>query len=102
MWVEFLHIKYCFIRFGASLYDWMWLNDWRRGGREKKRQEEVREKKVVGIWERSAKSPAQCREKMQKEKNRELVRKDLLLGKGTVSFQAINKGTLWEHKEEGQ
>lgn len=28
--------------------------------------------------------------------------KDLLLGKGTVSFQAINKGTLWEHKQEGQ
>lgn len=26
--------------------------------------------------------------------------KDLLLGKGTVSFQAINKGTLWGHKEE--
>jgi len=30
------------------------------------------------------------------------VGKDLLLGKGTVSFQAINKGTLWGHKEEGQ
>lgn len=28
--------------------------------------------------------------------------KDLLLGKGTVSFQAINKGTLWGHKEERQ
>lgn len=43
---------------------------------------------------------------MQKEnaegKRREYVGKDLLLGKGTVSFQAINKGTLWGHKEEGQ
>jgi hypothetical protein len=28
------------------------------------------------------------------------VGKDLLLGKGTVSFQAINKGTLQGHKEE--
>lgn len=53
------------------------------------------------MWEKGAKSPAQCREKMQKEK-REFVGKDLLLGKGTVSFQAINKGTLWGHKEEGQ
>lgn len=31
-----------------------------------------------------------------------IVGKDLLLGKGTVSFQAINKGTLWGNKEEGQ
>lgn len=54
-----------------------------------------------GMWERSAKSPAQCREIMQWEE-REFVGKDLLLGKGTVSFQAINKGTLWENKEEGQ
>lgn len=38
---------------------------------------------------------------MQKE-TREFVGKDLLLGKGTVSFQAINKGTLWGQKEEGQ
>lgn len=37
-----------------------------------------------------------------RKKKRELVGKDLLLGKGTVSFQAINKGTLWEHKQEGQ
>lgn len=38
---------------------------------------------------------------MQQEMG-EFVGKDLLLGKGTVSFQAINKGTLWGHKEEGQ
>lgn len=44
--------------------------------------------------------------RMQKEsaegRRRESVGKDLLLGKGTVSFQAINKGTLWGHKEERQ
>lgn len=43
---------------------------------------------------------------MQKEsaegERREFVGKDLLLGKGTVSVQAINKGTLWGHKEERQ
>lgn len=50
------------------------------------------------MWERSAKSLAQCRKKMQENK-REFVGKDLLLGKRTVSFQAINKGTLWGHKE---
>lgn len=53
----------------------------------------------------------QCRGRREEErrmqeggrkKKRELVGKDLLLGKGTVSFQAINKGTLWEHKQEGQ
>lgn len=54
--------------------------------------------RVAGMWERSAKSLAQCRKKMQENK-RELVGKDLLLGKRTVSFQAINKGTLWGHKE---
>ena len=74
-----------------------------RKEKEKERRTESRErvKKVAGIWERRSASPAQCREKMQKEK-REFVGKDLLLGKGTVSFQAINKGTLWGHKEEGQ
>lgn len=51
---------------------------------------------------RSARNLAKCREKKCRRKKREFVGKDLLLGKGTVSFQAINKGTLWEHKEEGQ
>lgn len=64
-------------------------------------QEEDGDKWVAATREMSAESPAQGREEMQKEK-REFVGKDLLLGKGTVSFQAINKGTLWEHKEEGQ
>lgn len=50
------------------------------------------------MWERSAKNLAQCRKEMQEDK-REFAGKDLLLGKGTVSFQAINKGTLWGHKE---
>lgn len=70
-------------------------NKRRRGEREGEREN------VGGMWERSAKSPAKCREIMQWEE-REFVGKDLLLGKGTVSFQAINKGTLWENKEEGQ
>lgn len=78
----------------------------RRGERkeeegERKAEKRDRKKQVAGMSERSAKSPAQCRKKMQKEK-REFVGKDLLLGKGTVSFQAINKGTLWGQKEEGQ
>lgn len=30
---------------------------------------------------------------MKKEKKKGMVGKDLLLGKGTLSFQAINKGT---------
>lgn len=65
----------------------------------------------VAVCVRIARSPAQCRkggweagrgDAGGKKKKRELVGKDLLLGKGTVSFQAINKGTLWEHKQEGQ
>lgn len=68
----------------------------------KKLTERKKKSGTAGKWERSAKSPARCREEMQEEKRREFVGKDLLLGKGTVSFQAINKGTLWGQKEEGQ
>lgn len=53
------------------------------------------------MWEKSAKIQPGAERKMQEEKW-EFVGKDLLLEKGTVSFQAINKGTLWEQKEEGQ
>lgn len=38
-------------------------------------------------------------EGLKKKKN---AGKDLLLGKGTFSFQAINKGTLWGHKGEAK
>lgn len=70
---------------------------------EQKEKRRDREREMREEGRRCLKSPAQCREKMQEgKKRREVVRKDLLLGKGTVSFQAINKGTLWEHKEEAQ
>lgn len=52
---------------------------------------------VNGCEERESDAEGKCRG--QKEG---IVGKDLLLGKGTVSFQAINKGTLWGHKEERQ
>ena len=69
-------------------------------GREKKRRKEEKR----GCWgcRRGVLKVQLNAERKCRRKKREFVGKDLLLGKGTVSFQAINKGTLWGHKEEGQ
>lgn len=99
------------LRIGASQCDQMRFYNRRRRRREEKEKRARRrgeDKRIegggdVGV-QKKKKSSSMQRENAEgkKKTKREFVGKDLLLGKGTVSFQAINKGTLWEHKEEGQ
>ncbi len=72
-----------------------------RGEKKKKRLKEESEKKVVGMWEGSAKSPARCREKMQKGKKGKLWVKTCFLGKGLSPSKLSTKALCGNTRKRG-